>query len=129
ILRLAGKRTLSDFNAFDFVVSVALGSVLATILLSADVSFVEGATAFVVLAALQFLDAFTTRRIAALRTVLTARPTVLLRDGVPDSAALRRHRLSEDDLRQAVRMSGAGSMTDVAAAVLEANGDISVITR
>lgn len=44
-------------------------------------------------------------------------------------AELRRHRLAEADLRQAVRSSGCGSMTSVAIAVLETNGSISVITR
>jgi hypothetical protein len=42
VLRVSGKRTLAKMNAFDLVVTVALGSTLATILLSADVSRVEG---------------------------------------------------------------------------------------
>jgi uncharacterized membrane protein YcaP (DUF421 family) len=41
-LRVSGKRTLAKMNAFDLVVTVALGSTLATILLSADVSLAEG---------------------------------------------------------------------------------------
>ena len=46
MLRVSGKRTLSKMNAFDLVVSVALGSLLATILLSKDVSLAEGIAAF-----------------------------------------------------------------------------------
>jgi len=53
ILRISGKRTLSKMNAFDLVVTVALGSTLATILLSSDVAPAEGVTAFVLLAGLQ----------------------------------------------------------------------------
>ena len=60
VLRLSGKRTLSKLNAFDLVVSVALGSTLATILLNSDVSWAEGATALALLAALQFVVAWTT---------------------------------------------------------------------
>jgi hypothetical protein len=48
-LRLSGKRTLSKMNAFDLVVTVALGSTLATILLSKDVALAEGALAFALL--------------------------------------------------------------------------------
>ena len=67
LLRLSGKRTLAKLNAFDWVVSVALGSTLATVLLSSDVSWSEGAVALVLLAALQFVVAWTT-------TWLTCRP-------------------------------------------------------
>ena len=56
VLRVSGRRTLSQLNAFDFVVTVALGSTLATILLSSDVAWAEGATALILLAALQFVD-------------------------------------------------------------------------
>ena len=54
LLRISGKRTLSKMNAFDLVVTVALGSTLATILLSSAVALAEGLLAFVVLISLQF---------------------------------------------------------------------------
>ena len=57
VLRLSGKRTLAKLNAFDLVVTVALGSTLATILLSSDVSWAEGALALAMLALLQSLVA------------------------------------------------------------------------
>ena len=53
-LRLSGKRTLTKMNAFDLVVTVALGSTLATVLLSKDVSLSEGLLAFTLLSALQY---------------------------------------------------------------------------
>ena len=62
VLRVSGKRTLAKLNAFDLVVTVALGSTLATVLLSADVSFATGMTALVVLVAAQFLIAWLTVR-------------------------------------------------------------------
>ncbi|WP_430644880.1 DUF421 domain-containing protein [Agromyces sp. GXS1127] len=129
VIRLAGKRTLSQLNAFDLIVTVAIGSTLATILLSSDVSFAEGALALVLLCALQFAVAFTTSRRSQVRGVVTAEPTVLLRDGVVDHAALRRMRLAESELLQAVRSSGQGDLAEVAAVVLETNGRFSVIPR
>ncbi len=54
LLRISGKRTLSKMNAFDFVVTVALGSTLATIMLSKDVALAEGVAAFATLIGLQF---------------------------------------------------------------------------
>ena len=55
LLRVSGKRTLSKMNAFDFVVTVALGSTLATVLLSKDVALAEGVVAFTLLIGAQYL--------------------------------------------------------------------------
>ena len=55
VLRIADKRSLTKLNAFDLVVIVALGSTLATVLLSKDVALGEGVLAFATLASLQWL--------------------------------------------------------------------------
>ena len=127
VIRLSGKRTLSQLNAFDFIVTVALGSTLATILLSSDVSWAEGALALVVLAGLQFVLAFVSSRVPAFRTVITARPAVVLWQGEMLPDALRAARLSESEVRQAIRSSGRGDVSTVAAVVLETDGTLSVI--
>ncbi len=129
ILRLAGKRTLAKLNAFDLVVTVALGSTLATILLSSDVSWTEGALGLAVLALLQSLVAWVTVHRPGLRQVVTARPTLLLRDGCALPAALRAERVTMDEVRAAVRASGAGDLSSIAAVVLESDGSLSVIPR
>lgn len=127
ILRLTGKRTLAKLNAFDLVVTVALGSTLATILLSSDVSWTEGAVGLLVLAVLQSVVAWATTRRPRLRAVVTARPTLLLRDGCPVTGALRGERVTMDEVRQAVRASGSGDLSSIAAVVLESDGSLSVI--
>lgn len=127
VLRISGKRTLAKLNAFDLVVTVAVGSTLATILLNTDVSFAEGATAFALLAALQFLAATVSSRLGAGRSVLTARPTLLVSQGRLLDDALRRQRVSADEIRQAIRSSGQGDVSQVAAVVLETDGTLSVI--
>ncbi|ADB76904.1 DUF421 domain-containing protein [Geodermatophilus obscurus] len=127
LLRVSGKRTLAKLNAFDWVVSVALGSTLATILLSSDVSWSEGAVALVLLAALQFVVARTTTWLPGGRSVVTARPTLLLEDGRPIPEALGRQRVTMSELRQAIRATGSGDLSSVAAVVLETDGSLSVI--
>ncbi len=127
VLRISGKRTLAKLNAFDLVVTVALGSTLATILLSSDVSWAEGATAFALLVLLQLVVSWTTTHVGPGRSLVTARPTTVLRDGVVDEAALKAQRLTHEELRQAVRGSGAGGFDQVARVVLETDGTLSVI--
>lgn len=101
VLRVSGKRTLGQLNAFDFVVTVSLGSTLATILLSTDVSFMEGLLALALLAGLQFLVASVAARWPRMRGALTAQP---------------------------VRQQGIGDLSFVKAVVLETNGRLSVIS-
>ena len=127
LLRLSGKRTLAKLNAFDLVVTVALGSTMATIFLSTDVSWSEGLVALAVLASLQFLVATYTARVPSGRFLVTAGPTTLLRDGELLAAVVRQQRLTEAEVLQAIRSSGAGDVASVAAVVLESDGTLSVI--
>ncbi len=127
VVRISGKRTLAQLNAFDFIVTVALGSTLATVVLSSSVPWTEGALALGLLAALQLVVAWVSVRVPWARLAVTSTPTVLLRDGVPDREALTRQRVSEASLHQVVRSTGIGGLELVAAVVLEPNGTISVI--
>lgn len=129
VLRVSGKRTLGQLNAFDFIVTVAFGSTLATILLNSDVAFLEGLTALVLLAGLQFVVAWLSAYLPGARSVVTAGPVALVVSGELQPAQLRRNRLSESEVLQAVRGSGSGDISNVAAVVLETNGSISVITK
>lgn len=129
VLRVSGKRTLSQLNVFDFVVTVALGSVLATVLLSSDVAWAEGAVAFAVLAALQLVVAFVSSRWPRVRGAVTSTPVLLLADGVIRVDALKRSRLTESEVHQAIRESGHGNTGAITAVVLETNGKLSVITE
>lgn len=127
VLRVSGKRTLSQLNAFDFIVTVALGSTLATILLSSEVAWAEGLVAFGLLVALQFLVAWISSRWPRVRSLVTAKPVALVREGELQHDELRRNRLSASEVRQAVRSSGYGDLSEVAVVVLETNGIMSVI--
>lgn len=129
ILRLSGKRTLSKLNAFDFVVTVALGSTLATILLSRDVSLVEGVLALAVLVTLQYAVAWLAVRWPPSQRLLKARPTMLLRNGELRHTAMRSARVAESEVRQAARSHGVGDLSKLAAVVLESDGSLSVIPR
>ncbi|MCE7082440.1 DUF421 domain-containing protein [Streptomyces sp. ST2-7A] len=129
LLRLSGKRTLAKMNAFDLVVTVALGSTLATILLNRDVSLSEGVLALAMLILLQFVSAMASVRSRRVRKLLKSEPALLLRDGRFLTDAMERHRVPRDEVRQAIRSQGIGAVEDVAAVVLETDGTFSVIPR
>lgn len=128
-LRLSGKRTLSKMNAFDLVVTVALGSCLATILLSDRVSLAQGATAFATLIALQYLIAWASVRSALVRGLAKSEPALLLRQGRFLNAAMRRERVTEAEVRAAIRNARILAVEEVEAVVLETDGSLSVLPR
>ena len=129
MLRLAGKRSLAKLNAFDLVVTVALGSTLATVLLSKDVPLAEGVLAFALLAGLQWGVAQASIKWRGFARLVRSEPRLLLRDGEMLDEALRDERVTRPEVDQAIRNAGLGRIEDVAAVVLETDGSFSVIAR
>ena len=127
MLRVSGKRTLAKMNAFDLVVTVAIGSTLATIVLSKSVALAEGLLALALLIGMQFAISWSSTRMPWLRRVVTGEPRLLLRDGTMLDEALRDARVTREEVRAAVRSAGIGALGDVAAVVLETDGSFSVI--
>ena len=129
LLRVAGKRTLAKMSAFDLVVTVALGSVLATSLLSPNVRMLDGVTAFVVLVVAQRVVTFFSSRSAKLRDLLQSRPALLYFQGRYLNDAMQRERVAKEELHAAVRQQGVAAMSEVSAVVLETDGSFSVLTE
>jgi uncharacterized membrane protein YcaP (DUF421 family) len=129
LLRVSGKRTLSKMNAFDLVVTVALGSTLATVILSKDVALAEGGVAFALLIALQFGITWLSVRSSAVSHLVKAEPTLLFYQGhfLPDQ--LRRTRVLEAEVRAAIREQGIAALREVEAVVLETDGSFAVVKR
>ena len=127
VLRMAGKRALAKLNAFDLVVTVALGSTLATVLLSKDVAFLEGALAFSMLALLQWLVSRLSVASSRFSQLVRSQPRLLLEDGHFRDAAMADERVTRDEIEAAVRNAGIGRIEAVAAVVLETDGSLSVI--
>lgn len=129
ILRVSGKRTLSQMNAFDFIVTVALGSTLATILLSADTSLVQGILAFLVLVGMQYLITWSSVRSDTVAGLAKSEPTALVYRGRMLEEAMARERVLEVELRAAIRESGVARLEDVDLVVLETDGSFSVVSK
>ncbi|CAG4974827.1 hypothetical protein LYB30171_01759 [Lysobacter luteus] len=127
LLRLAGKRTLSKWNAFDLVVTVAFGSTLATALLSKDTSLAQGVVAFALLVGLQWVITRLSVRYGVFQRWVKAEPRLLSLRGQLRHDALRAERVSESEVRAAVRAHGSTALEDIEAVVLETDGTFSVI--
>ena len=126
-LRVTGKRTVSKWNAFDLIVTIALGSTLATVLLTKDVALVEGLLGMGLLIMLQYAITWLSVRSDRVRRAVKNQPTLLLRDGAVREAAMKQQRVSRGELLAAVRSHGHASLESIDAVVLESDGTFSVI--
>jgi uncharacterized membrane protein YcaP (DUF421 family) len=127
LLRISGKRTVAKWNAFDLIVTVALGSTLASTIVSGTVPVMQGAGAFVVLIALQFAITWASVRVNLIHRVIKAQPALLVREGKLEHETMRRERVTEDEVLTAARRRGFGDLRKVDAIVLETDGSFSVI--
>ena len=128
MLRISSNSTLSKMNAFDLVVTVALGSTLSTILVSKDLSLATGLAALALLVVLQLLITWCSVRSSLVSRVVKTAPTVLLLDGALRRDAMRSVRITGEEVMAAVRQQGQGSLADIDAVILESDGSLSVIT-
>lgn len=129
LLRISGKRTLSKMNAFDLVVTVALGSSLATLLLSKDVALAEGIVAFATLIGGQFIITWLSVRSARFRKFVKSEPTLLFHRGKFLSAALKTERVSRAEVLAAIRSQGIFDLDRVEAVVLETDGSFTTVRK
>ena len=125
-LRISGKRTLAKLNAFDLVVTVALGSTLSAILLQESIALAEGATALALLIGAQFLVTFLSVRSSGFAKLVRSEPTLLAKDGHYCEGAMTGARITRDEALSVVRAQGGREIEDVAFLVLESDGTISV---
>jgi uncharacterized membrane protein YcaP (DUF421 family) len=129
VLRVSGKRTLAKLSAFDFVVTIALGSTLSTVIVSRDVPLVEGTLALLGLVVLQYGAARSTQQWSWFDKLVKSQPTALLVNGRLRENAMVRNRLRGDEVAAAVRKAGFASLGDVACVVLETDGTFNVLER
>lgn len=128
-LRISGKRTLSKMNAFDFIVTIALGSTLANVMLNKEIALAEASLAFALLIGLQFVVTWTSVRVRWVKKLVTGEPSMLVYRGELLTEALRITRVTEEEVHAAVRSSGIADIAEVEAVVLETEGSLSVIRR
>lgn len=126
VLRITGKRALSKMNAFDFVITVAMGSALSTVILSKDVVLVEGIFAFVMLCTLQYVTTLIFLHMPRMRSLLQAQPTLLMYRGIFYYKQMHGARITEDEILGALREKGV-RWEDAQAVILENDGALTVV--
>jgi uncharacterized membrane protein YcaP (DUF421 family) len=128
VIRLSGKRTIGSFSAFDFLVALMLGEVVDEIIYG-SVSMTEGFVAVVVVGLLHYANSWLTYWDHGLNHVLEGSPTVVLEKGQLHYPGMRAERMNEKDVLSELRLHGVDDLREVKLAVIENNGQLSVIRQ
>jgi uncharacterized membrane protein YcaP (DUF421 family) len=128
-LRIAGRREVGQLSIFDLVVLLVVADAVQNSMVGDNVTLLGGLVAATTLIGLDLLVSLVVSRYKRVRQLLEGEPRMLIRDGVVLEKALREERMDRDELEAAVRGHGLAAIADVALAVLETNGSISIIPR
>lgn len=129
LLRISGNRTLSKLNAFDFVVTVALGSTFGSMILNKSIALADGILAFSVLIGGQYIVSWLAIRSDTVKKIIKNEPTLLYYNREYLIDAMNRSRIVKDEIEQSVRNQGYASLENVEAVVIETDGSFSIISK
>ncbi len=129
LLRISGKRTLSKMNAFDFIVTIALGSILAAVITNKNIALIDGVLAFSLLISLQYAITWLSFRNKAFTKLIKSDPALLYYKGNYLTVAMKRERIPKEEIMAAMREKGKGNLDNIAAVIIETDGSLSIVTN
>ncbi len=124
--RLSGKRSFSKMSSFDFAMTVAIGSMIASTVLSKSVTLASSILGLALIYGLQIFVAFL-RNFKGVSKVVDNTPLMLMDGKTILQENLKKAKVTEGDLRSKLREANVLNLSQVRAVVFEATGDISVI--
>ncbi len=129
LVRVVGKRVTAQMNSFDWIITVAVGSLLASGILQKSVSIADATLAIVLLAACQWVMTKLSVHSQRFEKLVKPAPRLLVHKGAYLHREMARERISRAEVDSALRHSGHTSISDVNWVILETDGTMSVVPR
>lgn len=128
VIRLTGRREVAQLSAFDLILLVTVGDLVAQGVVQEDYSLTTAVVAVATFSAASIALAWVGFRFPGTRSVIEGRPRIAVRDGDPVLDVLNSERLTVDDLHEACRQQGIRSLREIELCVLETDGSFSFFT-
>lgn len=129
LLRVSGKRTLMSMNAFDFIITIAMGSAFGRLLTAKQVSLAEGFVTFALLVSLQYIVSWFEARSEKFASFVTGNPTLLYYQGQFLEREMKKQRVRKTEMLSAARAQKLENLDQVEAIIIETSGSLSVIKK
>lgn len=128
-LRVMGKGEIAEMNAFDLVITLLLAEVAAIPMQNNEIPILYGIASITGLVFMQIVISFITLKSRKVRFLLNGKPTILIDNGIIDYQALKHERVTLDELLEQLRVQGYFNLKDVQYAILETDGNLSVVPK
>ena len=129
VMRLMGKRQLGQLQPYELVITIMISELATLPMQDVRLPLLLGVIPILTMLILQIILSEVQLHFETLRKIIDGKPSILLRDGKLDTAALREQRINVDDLMEELRISGYFNFSDLAYIILENNGQLSIIPK
>ncbi len=129
VIRIMGKAELSKMSPFQLIVVFMIAELASIPIESPDVSMITGVAAIFTLLFLQVLISFLSLKSEKFKNFFSGKPSVLIDSGEINQKELKALRITINDLMEQLRIGGSPSIAEVEFAVMESNGDLSIIPK
>ena len=125
-LRIMGKRQLGELQTSEFAVTLLLANLAAIPMQAQSIPLISGLIPIATLLILEMIISLVVLKSRKLRMIIGGRPIVIIENGKTNQDKLKKLRINTDDLCEELRLAGISDLSDVAYAVVEPNGQLSV---
>jgi uncharacterized membrane protein YcaP (DUF421 family) len=129
ITRILGKKQISEITFFEYISGITIGSIAGEVIMGLDRSIMHGIVAIIVFGAITFFVDFITLKSKKFRDVVEGKGSVFIQDGKILEDNLKKEKYSLDELSSLLRGRNVFNIAEVEFAVLEPNGDLSVMLK
>jgi len=129
ITRLMGKKHRSELTFFDHVVSITIGSIIASVAVDRSVNVIDGIIATTVWGGLAILVGYISLKNLFFRKIVDSEPLIFIQNGTINDENMAKSRYHIGDLLMQLRLKDVFDITEVEYAILEPNGDLSVLKK
>lgn len=129
VTRLIGRKQVSELSLFDYVIGISIGNFAAETTMNFEGQFVNGVVAVVTFGVVAYLVSVITMKSIILRRFLIGSPIVVIQDGKILERSMRKLRIDVNDLLEQIRNGGYFDLNQVAYAIMETNGKISILPK
>lgn len=129
LTRILGKKQLGQLTIFTYITSIAMGNIAGDMVVHSDIKLTEGLAGLVIWAFYTFLVEYISLKSSTARVLLDGEPSIVIKKGVIMHKELAAQRLNMDDLTMLLRINSVFSIKEIDYAILEPNGQLSVLKR
>ncbi len=129
ITKIIGKKQVSELSLFDYVIGISIGNFSAEMIINKEVQYINGMIAIIVFGLTAWLVNFLARKSIMIRRLLMGVPTVVIEKGVIIEKSLKDLNMDINDLLEFLRSEGYFHIEEIAYAIMEANGQLSVLSK